>query len=254
MTVTADSPIAIFDSGVGGLTVARAIMDQLPGERIRYVGDTVNCPYGPLPIAEARKNWENAGWEAAADGMALVTSIMRAHQVLLARVDTALAPFRLSFARYEVLMLLSFSQTGRLPLGKIGQRLQVQRRVAGGRSLPGIDDDVLGAAGPALVEVLHGRRHGVGGVAAHQDDDVGRGDVLQREVRVVDEQDHQVGVLLQRTGLAEVGQHRPLVGALLRTAVELRERHHRDFELLGQQLELAGELRDLQLPGLDLLA
>lgn len=51
-----DAPIGIFDSGVGGLTVARAIMDQLPGERLRYVGDTANAPYGPLPIAEVRRN------------------------------------------------------------------------------------------------------------------------------------------------------------------------------------------------------
>ena len=49
-----DAPIGIFDSGVGGLTVARAIIDQLPGERVRYVGDTANGPYGPLPIAKVR--------------------------------------------------------------------------------------------------------------------------------------------------------------------------------------------------------
>jgi glutamate racemase len=47
-------PIGIFDSGVGGLTVARAIADQLPGERLRYVGDTAHGPYGPLPIAQVR--------------------------------------------------------------------------------------------------------------------------------------------------------------------------------------------------------
>ena len=46
------APIGIFDSGVGGLTVARSIIDQLPGERIRYVGDTANGPYGPLAIDE----------------------------------------------------------------------------------------------------------------------------------------------------------------------------------------------------------
>src|SRR5690606_19764127 len=45
----------VFDSGVGGLTVARAIIDQLPNERIRYVGDTANGPYGPLPIADVRE-------------------------------------------------------------------------------------------------------------------------------------------------------------------------------------------------------
>ncbi|WP_291414941.1 glutamate racemase [Actinophytocola sp.] len=50
------APIGIFDSGVGGLTVARAIADQLPGERLRYVGDTANGPYGPLPIAEVRRH------------------------------------------------------------------------------------------------------------------------------------------------------------------------------------------------------
>ncbi|PXY26808.1 glutamate racemase [Prauserella coralliicola] len=51
----ADAPIGIFDSGVGGLTVARAIADQLPGESLRYVGDTRHAPYGPLPIARARE-------------------------------------------------------------------------------------------------------------------------------------------------------------------------------------------------------
>ncbi|WP_026197799.1 glutamate racemase [Sciscionella marina] len=51
---TSSSPIGVFDSGVGGLTVARAIMDQLPGESIRYIGDTAVAPYGPLPIATVR--------------------------------------------------------------------------------------------------------------------------------------------------------------------------------------------------------
>ncbi|MFD1714196.1 glutamate racemase [Amnibacterium flavum] len=51
-----DAPIGVFDSGVGGLTVARAIIDQLPGESILYVGDTANGPYGPLPIADVRRH------------------------------------------------------------------------------------------------------------------------------------------------------------------------------------------------------
>ncbi len=50
-----DAPIGIFDSGVGGLTVARSIIDQLPQESITYVGDTEHTPYGPRPIAEVRK-------------------------------------------------------------------------------------------------------------------------------------------------------------------------------------------------------
>lgn len=49
-------PIGIFDSGFGGLTVARAVIDQLPSESILYVGDTARGPYGPLPLAEVRSN------------------------------------------------------------------------------------------------------------------------------------------------------------------------------------------------------
>ena len=52
-TVT-DAPIGIFDSGVGGLTVARAVLDQLPHEPVLYVGDTARGPYGPRPIPEVR--------------------------------------------------------------------------------------------------------------------------------------------------------------------------------------------------------
>ena len=48
------APIGIFDSGVGGLTVARSIVDQLPDEDVIYVGDTANGPYGPLSIPEVR--------------------------------------------------------------------------------------------------------------------------------------------------------------------------------------------------------
>ena len=77
------------------------------------------------PIDEARRHWEANGWGEAAAGMALVTSVMRVQQILLARVEDVLRPFDLTFARYEVLMLLLFSRTGRLPLGKIGERLQV---------------------------------------------------------------------------------------------------------------------------------
>ena len=51
-----DAAIGIIDSGVGGLTVARAVIDQLPNESIRYIGDTANGPYGPLPISDVREH------------------------------------------------------------------------------------------------------------------------------------------------------------------------------------------------------
>jgi DNA-binding MarR family transcriptional regulator len=82
-------------------------------------------PLGFDPIAEAKGHWEANGWSDASLGMAMVTSVMRAQQVLLARVHAVLTPIGLTFAQYEALMLLKFSRSGQLPLGKIGQRLQV---------------------------------------------------------------------------------------------------------------------------------
>lgn len=77
------------------------------------------------PIAEARRQWIAHGWTDAADGMALVTSIMRAQQLMLGKVDSALKPFGLSFARYELLALLSFTRGGALPMASASARLQV---------------------------------------------------------------------------------------------------------------------------------
>lgn len=77
------------------------------------------------PIDEARRQWNGHGWTDAADGMAVVTSIVRADQILLARIDAVLRELDLTFARYELLVLLDFSRRGALPLGKMGVRLQV---------------------------------------------------------------------------------------------------------------------------------
>jgi DNA-binding MarR family transcriptional regulator len=77
------------------------------------------------PIALARDNWARSGWGDVADGMVAVTSVMRAHQILLARVETALRPYDLSFSRYELLRLLAFSGSGALPITKASDRLQV---------------------------------------------------------------------------------------------------------------------------------
>lgn len=77
------------------------------------------------PVAEAHRRWVEHGWPEAADGMAAVTSLMRCQQIALSRVDAVLRPLGLTFARYEVLMLLTFSRAGSLPMSVIGGRLQV---------------------------------------------------------------------------------------------------------------------------------
>lgn len=67
-----DAPIGVFDSGVGGLTVARAIIDQLPRESITYVGDTAHSPYGPKPIAEVRQFALDVMDDLVAEGVKLL--------------------------------------------------------------------------------------------------------------------------------------------------------------------------------------
>ncbi|WP_345527579.1 MarR family transcriptional regulator [Nocardioides endophyticus] len=77
------------------------------------------------PIREARSQWAKHGWGETADGMAMVTSIFRVQQLLMERIDVVLRPLDLSFARYEVLMLLSFSSAGAMPMTRLGSLLQV---------------------------------------------------------------------------------------------------------------------------------
>ena len=74
-------------------------------------------------MLRAQQLWRER-W-GADDSMAAATSVMRVQQLLLARYDEALRRHGLTFARYEALVLLSFSRSGRLPLSKIGERLMV---------------------------------------------------------------------------------------------------------------------------------
>ena len=91
-----------------------------------YRRNPVTTPPLPFdPIAEAARLWRGHGWDEAADGMAVVTSLMRAQAIVLGWVDDVLRPLNLTFARYELLMLLSFTREGYLPMNKTGARLQV---------------------------------------------------------------------------------------------------------------------------------
>jgi DNA-binding MarR family transcriptional regulator len=75
------------------------------------------------PIDEAARQWAQH-WDGVPQ-MHAVTSLMRVQQLVIARLDALLKPFGLTFARYEALVLLTFSSRGSLPLGKMGERLQV---------------------------------------------------------------------------------------------------------------------------------
>jgi DNA-binding MarR family transcriptional regulator len=75
------------------------------------------------PIDEAARQWATH-WDGVSQ-MHAVTSLMRVQQLVLGRLDALLKPLGLTFARYEALVLLTFSSRGSLPLGKMGERLQV---------------------------------------------------------------------------------------------------------------------------------
>ncbi|MFY0409770.1 MarR family winged helix-turn-helix transcriptional regulator [Solicola sp. PLA-1-18] len=77
------------------------------------------------PIRGAHRQWVRHGWEGSADGMALVTSVMRVQQLLMERIESVLKPHDLTFARFEILRLLSFSSTGAMPMARVGSLLQV---------------------------------------------------------------------------------------------------------------------------------
>jgi DNA-binding MarR family transcriptional regulator len=77
------------------------------------------------PIDEAGRQWDERWSEA--DAVRAATSIMRAQQIVLGRVDQVLKPWSLTFARYELLVLLYFTRSGALPLGKLGDRLMLHQ-------------------------------------------------------------------------------------------------------------------------------
>lgn len=85
----------------------------------------VGAPLPRDPIADARRNWDRHGWSDVAAPMAAITAIMRTQQILLARIEAVLKPFGLTFARYELLALLSFARSGALPMNKASALLQV---------------------------------------------------------------------------------------------------------------------------------
>ncbi len=150
------------------------------------------------PIDEAARQW-GARWDGV-PAMHAVTSLMRTQQLVLARLDLLLRPHGLTFARYEALVLLVFSARGSLPLGKMGQRLQVHptsvtsivRRLEDSgllRRLPHPDDRravlaEITAEGRAVVAAATAELvDGDFGLDALDDTDLGRLSELLRPVR-----------------------------------------------------------------------
>ncbi|MDN5747015.1 MAG: glutamate racemase [Pseudonocardia sp.] len=148
-----DAPIGIFDSGVGGLTVARAVLDQLPAERVVYVGDTAHGPYGPLAVADVRRH-------ALAVGDALMERRMKALVVACNTASAAcLADIRerypvpvVEVIRPAVRRAVAATHTGRI--GVIGTRATVASGAYVDAFTAARDVEVTAVACPRFVDFV----------------------------------------------------------------------------------------------------
>lgn len=151
--LTPNAPIGIFDSGVGGLTVARAIRDQLPHEDIMYVADTKHTPYGPRPIAEVRK--------LALD--ILDDLVARGVKMLVIACNTASAAvLRDAYERYDIPVVevigptvrsaISITKSGRV--GLIGTEGTIKSRVYDDLFTIRPEIELTTAACPSFVELV----------------------------------------------------------------------------------------------------
>lgn len=148
-----DAPIGIFDSGVGGLTVARAVSQQLPRESILYIGDTAHSPYGPKPIADVRRYSLEVLDSLVADGVKML---------VIACNTASAAVLRDARERYDVPVVevigpavrtaISTTRNGRI--GVIGTAGTIGSGVY--QDMLGVDErlTVLAAACPRFVDFV----------------------------------------------------------------------------------------------------
>ncbi|MDQ4038429.1 MAG: glutamate racemase [Actinomycetota bacterium] len=147
------APIGVFDSGVGGLTVARAIMDQLPAESLRYLGDTAHSPYGPQPIADVRAH-------ALAGMDTLVKSGVK--MLVVACNSASAACLRDARERYDVPVIevilpavrraIAATRTGRV--GVIGTETTVRSRAYDDAFAAAPQVSITSAACPSFVDFV----------------------------------------------------------------------------------------------------
>jgi glutamate racemase len=121
---TVDAPIGIFDSGVGGLTVARAVIDQLPAEQVVYVGNTAHGPYGPKRIADVRRHALAIGDALVEQGVKLlVIACNTASAACLADARERYAVPVVEVVRPAVRRAVAATRSGRI--GVIGTRATI---------------------------------------------------------------------------------------------------------------------------------
>lgn len=153
MSPGAGAPIGVFDSGVGGLTVARAIADQLPGERLHYVGDTAHGPYGPQRIADVRRHALAVADDLVADGVKLlVIACNTASAACLADARERYDVPVVEVVRPAVRRAVATTRSGRV--GVIGTRATVASRAYDDAFAAAPHVTVTSAACPRFVDFV----------------------------------------------------------------------------------------------------
>ena len=152
-----EAPIGIFDSGVGGLTVARAVIDQLPHESVLYVGDTAHAPYGPLPIAQVRAYALGVMDELVDSGVKLLVIACNSASAAVLRDARERYTARYGIPVIEVIQpavrrAVASTRTGRI--GVIGTSATVGSRAYEDTFAAAPHLDIFSAACPAFVDYV----------------------------------------------------------------------------------------------------
>ena len=148
-----DAPIGIFDSGVGGLTVARAILDQLPHEQVVYLGDTAHVPYGPKPLADVRRYALDCLDHLVAEGVKmLVIACNSAAAACLADARERYAVPVVEVLRPAVRRAVAATRNGRV--GVIGTSATITSRAYEDAFAAAPHVTVAGAACPQFVDFV----------------------------------------------------------------------------------------------------
>jgi glutamate racemase len=148
-----DAPIGIFDSGVGGLTVARSVIDQLPAEQVVYVGDTAHGPYGPQPIADVRRHALAVGDALVERGVKLlVIACNTASAACLADARERYAVPVVEVVRPAVRRAVATTRTGRI--GVIGTRATIASGAYDDAFAAARDVEVTSVACPRFVDFV----------------------------------------------------------------------------------------------------
>ena len=150
-----DRPIGMFDSGFGGLTVARAVIDLLPHEHLVYIGDTGRYPYGPRPQSEVREFAHQIAWSLVEDFdvKAIVVACNTASAAALDELEAELPVPVVDVVAPGARALVKASRTGRVGvIGTVGtvRSGAYDRAVAA----TGADVQLTSAACPGLVEFV----------------------------------------------------------------------------------------------------